>query len=104
MNTTAIDFHEDGTISFIGDLPLDIDGTVIGKRRLSHIWPVHPVKRLAFRLVRWFVGDTGRVATWTRRWSGPWQVRLIEHGNIVAFTHSNRRECVRWEHAWFNGE
>lgn len=67
-------------------------------RRLSHIWPCSFWKRQAFRLVRAIFGDRGLMAAWTRRWVGPWQVRLVSNTRHVAYTAAFRDWCVQWEH------
>lgn len=93
----TIYIDEDGDIRCIGDAPEFLDG--VGERRaierLSHILPVNPIKRLAFRLLRLAFGDRGSVAQWTRQWRGPWEVRLVGSGR--RFWHASRRVCVDWE-------
>lgn len=91
-----------GDIWTLGDLP---DGMLPeytrSKRRVSHILPVHPVKRLAFRFLRMTFGERGRVAAWTRSWKGPWQASII--GSHRYFSHMSRRVCLEWERAVIEG-
>lgn len=100
-----ITFHEDGLCTGLKTeaLPLHDLGSV-SQRRVSHIWPVHPVKRLAFRFIRALAGERGRIAEWCRHWRGPWQVRFAASPNIVAFTHASRRVCIEWEIQQLNGK
>ncbi len=98
MDTSPlIILRPDGTIEFIGDFPVEeFDLGAVTRKRASHILPVHPLKRLAFRLLRLAFGERGRIATWTRHWHGPWQVILLPDG--PTFIHPSRRVCLRWEH------
>lgn len=80
----------------IGDMPdWAATGGRITVRRVSYIWPVRPVKRLAFRLLRLLFGSRGKVAEWTRGWRGPWEVIVL--GSTKRFLHPSRRVCVAWE-------
>lgn len=91
-------FNQNGTASAVNDSSFDF--TVIGQpeiKRASHVWPVHPVKRLAFRVLRSLFGERGRTAEWCRRWRGPWEVRFADSPRVVAFTHKSRRVCIAWE-------
>lgn len=90
----VIRFKSDGTFETIG-VPF-VPHTVISTRRISHILPVNPVKRAAFRLLRRLFGDAGKVSAWTRNWAGPWEVIMI--GNGERFTHPSRAVCLAWEH------
>ena len=68
----------DGTLEFLGAPPPGLvlpAGTT--KRRFSEIVPVHPVKRAAFRLLRWMFGEDGRVARWTRGWRCRWEAIIL---------------------------
>lgn len=76
--------------------PLETLGAV-DRKRASHVLPVHPVKRIAFRVLRFAFGERGRVATWCRSWYGPWQVRFADRPAIVVFTAQSRRVCINWE-------
>jgi hypothetical protein len=70
--------------------------------RASYIRPCHPVKRIAFRLLRAvFAHHDGRFATavkeWCRRWRGPWAVSWANQPHRVVFSHPSRRVCIQWE-------
>ena len=69
----------------------------VQRRRASHVVPAHPVKRFAFRVIRFFVGERGHIAEWCRSWYGPWQVRFAETPHKVEFTQQSRRVCIEWE-------
>lgn len=90
-----INLEEDGRISWIGDLDLDLPVENVIKRRVSHIVPVNPIKRAFFRVLRILFGESGRVSNWTRAWRGPWLVVIIETGS--RFVHQSRSECIKWE-------
>lgn len=57
-------------------------GTVT-TRRASHVLPSGIVKRQAFRLLRTFFGDAGKVSDWTRGWSGEWIVDTTPTAGVV---------------------
>lgn len=96
----------DGTIRAVGGngvdrLPLDEFGQIT-RRRASHVWPVHPVKRIAFRILRAVFGERGHIAEWCRHWYGPWEVRFAETPHLVQFTAQSRRVCIEWEISQLN--
>lgn len=82
-------------------IPAGVFGPVT-RIRASHILPVNRLKRLAFRCLRWTFGERGRIAAWTRSWSGPWQVRWAHDLGAVAYIHPSRRACLDWEHRQLN--
>lgn len=90
----------DGIVRGVSDPTCDAIAESLGlvaRRRASHVWPVHPVKRLAFRVLRACFGERGRVACWCRTWYGPWEVRFAETPHQVEFTAQSRRVCINWE-------
>lgn len=80
--------HESFPLTGIGE---------VQRRRASYVWPVHPVKRIAFVLLRLLFGERSRIATWCRSWYGPWQVRFADNPTVVVFTAQSRRVCIAWE-------
>ena len=98
MNSVELTIAPDGTIRAVKNeaIPFDEFGQVT-TRRASHILPCHPLKRLAFRVLRFLFVERGRVATWTRHWRGPWQVTFADAPHFVVFAHPSRRVCVDWE-------
>lgn len=69
-------------------------------RRASHIVPLGPWRRLAFRLLRRVFGDSGRAADWTRRWQGPWAADLRPSGGPVLEHFWSRQDAIRTELGW----
>jgi hypothetical protein len=102
MATTEIYIDGQGHILTFGDFKLEdigigmpILGGSFKEVRLTRIVPVKRVKRWAFEAAR-SVGDTGKIADWTRRWRGPWQVVRMESGEVL---HSalTRSACLAFE-------
>lgn len=90
-----------GDVSSFGDLPEWIEGKR-QVRRVSHIVPLHPVKRVAFVALRWAFGERGRVASWTRAWYGPWVCTMVDSGRWKA--HASRKVLIDWERSQLEGE
>ena len=95
-----ITLTNNGTVEWFDELPISMDCDVIHIRRASHIVPLNPIKRAAFRLLRLVFGDQSNVASWTRSWRGPWLVRIV--GSQRQFIHQSRRVCVEWERGVLN--
>lgn len=90
----------DGTVRFVAEptaLRIAEGLGEIKSRRASRIVPACPRRRLAFQILRVIFGDSGRVATWTRTWQGPWEVRFTDSPSRVSFSHASRAECLKWE-------
>ena len=68
----------------------------VTKTRASHVLPANPIKRAAFRVIRFFAGDTGHIAQWCRNWRGPWLV-YWKGDRKPSFSNVSRRVCIRWE-------
>ena len=81
-------FDTNGTARSLGTNPILEELGLCTHRRASHILPVNRFKKLAFRCLRATFGEIGRVADWTRQWSGPWRVTII--GTDATFQHSRR--------------
>jgi hypothetical protein len=96
MKTQTIFIEPDGSVSFLGDTcPIDLPlGNPI-RRRVSVIHPVSPLKKVAFLFFRLVAGETGRVADWTRRWSGPWRATILATGQSAVF--ERRQAAIDWE-------
>lgn len=81
--TVTID--ENGDLAFLStdmsDVFLEMGKAV--KRRASHVEPERLAKRIAFRVLRGVFGDHGRVAEWTRNWSGKWRVDTRPTAGVV---------------------
>ena len=90
---TFISLTKQGTMtSFEGDFPLPLKGEKV--KRISHVLPANPLKRAAFRILRFLFGDKGRIADWTRRWKGPW---IVVINGIEIGTFNNRQEAISYE-------
>ena len=70
-------------------------GDVTNVRRIGHVVPAHPWKRLVFRLLRRMFTGTHPVANWTRRWSGKWLVTV--DGNQIGPEFGERRDAIAYE-------
>jgi hypothetical protein len=105
MNETIIHLGGGVVRGASSDTLEEIAGTIgceVNRRRFSHVVPAHFIKRQAFRVLRFIVGERGHIATWCRSWYGPWQVRFADRPFYVAFTHQSRRVCIEWEVARLN--
>ena len=91
---TVINIMEDGTAESLGSVDIP-DVEVIRKIRVSTIQPAHPVKRAWFKLLRLVFGDSGRVAEYTRQFSGAWVVTILRSGQAMTF--ETRSACIKWE-------
>lgn len=96
MDQLIIDIDESGKIRYIATPELQLGGET---RRVSHVLPVNPVLRLAFRLLRWF-GDEGRAAEFTRSWPCMWSAEIIGGPKLGEF--SSRSEAIAAEVEWVN--
>lgn len=72
-------------------------GTVVEKRRASHIWPGDWIHRVAFRAIRLVFRDESPIVEWAKRWMVVWTVSWADKPGVVVFTSKSRRECRRWE-------
>lgn len=93
-----IDIADDGSITTLADPSkegwLAEAGSLI-TRRYSVIVPEHRGKRIAFRILRRVFGDRGIVASFTRRWRGPWRCIIIDAGVWRVF--NRRADALTWE-------
>lgn len=70
------------------------------KRRASHVEPVSPGLRLAFKIFRKLFTDTGWVAGWTRAWKVQWQIDLSPSGGPIMRSFADRSEAIAAEIKW----
>jgi hypothetical protein len=101
--TVTID--EEGDMVFLktplSDVLLEL-GTVVTKRA-SHVTPRAFIPRVAFKILRGLFGDKGRVAEWTRGWSGPWRVDMRPVGaSVVDGDWATRQDAIDFEVAYLN--
>lgn len=92
----------DGTIQTIGNPPFNLPTRTVSKRRVSTITPMFVPKKFFFQWLRKLFGEDRRVAEFTRRWSGPWIVRILATGEWSVFF--KRADCVEWEMMKLNGD
>jgi hypothetical protein len=72
-------------------------------RRASHIEPCSKVWRVVFHTLRYFFGDKGWMASFTRRWPCLWRVNLTPIGGPIIYRHYWDREgAIAAEVAWLN--
>src|SRR5208337_830123 len=63
----------DGTCTFLmTEAAPVIEGAVI--KRASHVFPRNFVLRILFRILRYWLGDKGRMSEFTRSWNCEWIV------------------------------
>lgn len=67
-------------------------------RRASHVLPLPAGKRFLFVLLRTVFGETGRVSEWTRTWTGPHIVEIIDGPTLGPFP--TRQEALDREVQW----
>jgi hypothetical protein len=92
----SITINPDGTVEFLGDTcPVDLPLSNPIKRRVSTIQPLNAWKRRAFLFLRYVCSDRGRVAAYTRTWSGPWTAVILATGQT--YTAQSRADCIAWE-------
>ena len=84
-----------GDVSFLGECPVDLPLLNPVRRRVSKIEPKTFWKKKAFQVLRLVAGDTGRVAAFTRTWSGKWTARILATGQTKTF--NTRARAIAWE-------
>lgn len=90
-----------GEVQFLGDTPpVDLPLGPSVRLRVSTIRPVRFLKRMAFVFFRTVFGETGRVAAFTRTWSGPWRAVILATRQSAVF--EKRAEAIRWEEQTLN--
>lgn len=98
MRTTLL-IAPGGQIMTLGDAHLQELGLTgeVTRKRASSVVPVNRFKRAGFLGLRCLFGERGRVAEWTRTWTGPWTGRILATGET--FTAQSRRVVLKWEQA-----
>jgi len=74
---------------------LEALGRVQAIRPGGVVEPASPLRRAAFRAVRGLLGWLRPVREWTRRWRGPWRVRMPDGQLLGPFP--DREEAIRAE-------
>ena len=70
--------------------------------RASHVEPVNPFERILFRILRNVLGETGKVAEWTRKWRGQWLADMGPSGGPVLGPFPRRATAIEHEMEWLN--
>ena len=93
---------KDGTLEWLAPPPFKILITNQRRQRYSEVVPLDPVKRCAFRLLRFLFGESGKVAAWTRTWLCVWRgVILLGPHKGEEFISPFRQAIIDWEHEKF---
>lgn len=103
--TVTVVVRDDGEL-----VCLDNDSTAwlkplghVTTRRASHVEPDKWPLRLIFHVLRWFFGDKGWMATFTRHWPCLWRVNVSPlHGPILPGRWRDRQEAIEAEVEWLN--
>lgn len=95
---TRITIRRDGTLEWLGDLPLKLPGRKFTKR-YSEIVPVRLDLFILFRLLRFLFGERGKVATYTRQWHCLWRMKILSTGYTE--TSWDRAALIDREHELF---
>ncbi len=95
---TQLLIKRDGSIAWLGDLPMKLPGRKFTKR-FSEITPVRIDLFILFRLLRFTFGERGKVAAWTRTWLCEWRMKILSTG----YTEKSwsRRVLIEREHELF---
>lgn len=89
---------KDGTIAWLTPPPFTVPGRKT-RRRYSEITPTSACLFVAFRILRFLFGETGRVAAWTRTWPCHWTLKVLDTGYTE---HSRSRQAlIEREHELF---
>ena len=106
VNEVVVVIREDGSL-----VSLDNANTAffkeLGKvttRRASHVEPVQPFIRMIFHTLRYFFGDKGWVASFTRHWHCMWRVNFSPIGGPILSNqfYTNRQYAIDEEVGWLN--
>ena len=102
MKELIIPVGDDGSLNFIADQALDglQDAGKTTIKRASHVLPVNRPLRAIFRWLRDRFGETGLIATFTRRWPCLWQADLAPSNGPVLGPFRNRQHAIDAEVRW----
>ena len=98
--TFSID-EETGEMTFlVNDITKDLAAEARSTRRASNVEPMDLRLRLAFRVLRWALGDDGNIADWTRTWKCSWELDLspVDGPKIIGF--GSRSDAIEYEILW----
>lgn len=78
-----------------------IEGAVTA--RASHVYPRNVVLRTLFRILRFWLGDKGRMSDFTRSWDCEWIVDTTPVGGpILSTIYYDRKQAINAEVVFLN--
>lgn len=104
MSTVTFSIDEEtGEMTFlVNSITQDLAAEAGSTRRASHVEPMDWKLKVAFRALRWALGDDSRIADWTRTWKCLWQVDLSPVGGKAHGWFSSRADAIDYEIMWLN--
>jgi hypothetical protein len=69
--------------------------------RASHVCPENWALRILFHVLRYFVGDKGRMSEFSRNWPCTWRVEIV-NGPILPGRYRDRKEAIAAEIEYLN--
>jgi hypothetical protein len=69
--------------------------------RASHVCPDNWALRILFHVLRYFVGDKGRMSEFTRKWPCLWRVEIV-NGPVLPGRYRDRKEAIAAEIEYLN--
>lgn len=104
MQQGTITITADGRVRFLNNevtAALATPSTLV--RRASHVEPHGRIMRAAFHSLRFFFGEKGAMAEFTRLWPCRWRVNLAPAGGpILPGRWYNRKAAIQAEIVWLN--
>jgi hypothetical protein len=104
MEQGIIRITADGTVRFLNTpetATLITPETVT--RRASHVEPHGVIMRVAFHVLRYFFGEKGPMADFTRLWPCRWRVNLCPVGGpVLPGRWYDRKAAICAEVVWLN--
>ena len=97
-----IRIRRDGFIEWLAPPPVPFKVEKQTKVRYSEIVPLNPFLCIAFRVLRFLFGESGRVSEFTRSWKCVWLAHILigEHKD-EAQVSQYRDALITWEHEKF---
>jgi hypothetical protein len=96
-----VTIEADGSIRYVNKPELaEAFGAEATLERASHVEPVNPALRVAFRALRSHASDRGLLAAFTRAWPCRWRVTIINGPTFGPF--AKRTDAIDAEVSWLN--
>ena len=78
-----------------------IDGAVVS--RASHVYPRNFILRTVFRILRFWLGDKGRMSEFTRSWKCEWIIDTRPvGGQVLPTVYYDRKQAINAEVVYLN--